>query len=92
MQRIYKLSFFAKNFKANIKQNIITMKVPIEILNNWKINIDSGDKGKLAIYANVSRPMITYAFNGEASEELIKKINQFIKEKNIRIKESFKSK
>lgn len=66
------------------------MQVPQEILNDWKINLDPGDKKKLAEYADVSNPTITDAFEGSASEGLIKRINQFFDEKKERIAESFK--
>lgn len=66
------------------------MQVSTEILNDWKINLDPGDKKKLVEYAKVSAPTITEAFEGNASEELIKRINQFFTDKKERIADSFK--
>lgn len=66
------------------------MQVTEENLNDWKINLDPGDKKKLVEYTGFSHPMITEAFNGQASEDLIKKINNFFTEKKERVANSFK--
>lgn len=64
------------------------MQVAEKILKNWKQNLDPGDKKKLAEYTGFSHPKITEAFNGEATETLIKKINKFFNEKKKRIEAS----
>lgn len=66
------------------------MKVSKDILKDWKENLDSGDKKKLVEYCDYSHPMITEAFEGNASEDLIIKINKFFEEKKNRVSESFK--
>lgn len=64
------------------------MKVPKEILQNWQENLDSGDKGKIS-ELGISHPIVTKAFEGEASEEVITKINGFFNEKLKRVKNEF---
>lgn len=65
------------------------MKVPPEYLKDWTRNLDPGDKKKLLDHCDVSNPILTKAFKGEANTELTIKINEFFAEKKKRLRESF---
>jgi len=65
------------------------MKVEKKMLDFWKQNLDHGDKQKLCKLCGVSSPTMTMAFDGEASEDVIIKTNEFFLEKKKRVAESF---
>lgn len=65
------------------------MIVPKKCLKDWIANYDPGDKKKLEKYCGVTAPIITRLFDGEGTEDIIKKANKFFAEKKERILNSF---
>lgn len=67
------------------------MKIPNDILNKWKLLREHGDVKALCEDCKYSRPVIISALNGEATETVFTKVNEWYKQKEARQQQLLKS-
>lgn len=75
----------AYELDTNIIQIRYKMQIPEKIITRWFKLYDRGDKPKIIKETGLDHRVVYSAFEGEATEEVINKIDDFFKAKEERI-------